>query len=435
MVDPRVLHQVTVEIATGFLTLAGVTVGLKLVSDGWRRHFAGRSWLLDKWSRQVGAFAEPTSFVALALGVLVSFVTSWTGLNVWPAAVLWSDPTVRNKMLLVSLSTTLFVGALAIRARYKAKVWLTPSTGAFYALLVIAGNVALVLQNSVGGHLQGTGSLLDDLLAMVNINETILWTLPTQAAIALALGFPFIVLLLGLQLRASNRVWARRELAPLAREVKGLLAEAKRADLGVDHVRRLIGRANFAARHGQYAAAFHLLEKAKAGLEDAHAFSGSVDEVEFWADVAALRAEEPAAFRAPSAAQLPPTTGPSKLSKGLRPKPVPVSPGALANLPGAMSLVEGSLRKFEEAPLLRLQAELRGARDAILEFKSRGADLTQPVRMLKAAHAHLVRAEWADAVECLEQFRRDMKRVAESDEAGPRRAERSESPGPSADDT
>ena len=400
MVDPRVLHQVTVEIATGFLVLAGVTVGLKLASEIWLRRFSGRYWTLDRWSRSVGAFAEPTAFVALTLGVLTSFVTSWTGLNVWPASLLWTDPTVRNKMLLVSLSTTLFVGAFILRARFKSRIWRAASTGTMYAFLVLAGNVFLVLQNSVGGHLQGTGSLLDDLLAMINLDETVLWTIPPQAALLCLIGFPLVVLFLGLRLRAASRAWAYRELVPMARELKGLLAEAQRADLGVDGPRRLIGRANLAVRDGHYARAIRLLEKARDSLLIAPPFTGSVEGIEFWANT-----ELPRKPRARG-----PLGGPA----GADPAAFDSTTGP-ASLPGAVELVEGSLSRFQEAPLLRLQSELRAARDALLDFKARGWDLTEPIRMLKAAHAHLERAEWDDAIRVLEEFRREMTRMSEAE--------------------
>ncbi|HYM40913.1 MAG TPA: hypothetical protein VEY12_12365 [Thermoplasmata archaeon] len=431
MIDPRVLHQVTVELATGFLMLAGLGVAAKLVADLWLRRLAGRNWTLDRWARKIASLAEPTSFFALAAGVFTSFATSYTGLNVWPASELWASPTVHNKMLLVALSTTLFLGAFVLRARFRGKLWSAPSTGALYALLVLAGNGFLVLQNSVGGHLQGTGSLLDDVLAMVNLNETVLWTFPTQAAIFCAVAFPLVVLVIALRVRVSNRLYAHRELAPLAREVKSLVADAKRADLGIDGPRRLIGRANAASRKGEYSRAVRLLEKAKDGLVEAHPFTGTVDEVEFWAGAETLPEGRRPALSPPGDV---PATEAVPRSLSFSP---PVAPTAdrntgLATLPGAMGLVEGSLRRFEEAPLLRLQEELRAARDTLLEFKVRGHDLTEPVRLLREAHGHLQRAEWHDAITCLEQFREEMRRTAAA--GAPRRRDRSDAPGPSAED-
>lgn len=435
MVDPRVLHQVTVELATGFLMLAGLGVGAKLAADLWLRRFTGRNWTFDRWARKVGAVAEPTSFFALAAGVITSLVTSYTGLNVWPASELWSSPTVHNKMLLVALSTTLFVGAFLLRLRFKSRIWLAPSTGALYALLVLAGNGFLVLQNSVGGHLQGTGSLLDDVLAMVNLNETVLWTFPTQAAIFCAVAFPLVVLVMGLRVRVSNRLYAHRELVPLAREVKRLVADAKRADLGIDHARRLIGRANAASRKGRYARAVRLLEKAKMGLADAHPFSGTVDEVAFWAGVDSLPSDRRDALPPPADEAVPEAPRPRRALGGPDVPDTTANRGTgLASVPGAMGLIDGSLRRFEEAPLLRLQEELRAARDALLEFRAPGRDLTEPVRLLREAHGHLQRAEWHDAIGCLEQFREEMKRAAGSGESSSRRRDRSDAPGASAEE-
>src|SRR3990172_508394 len=85
VIDPRLLHQVTVEMTTGFLVLAGLAVMAKLVADGWTRRFAGRSKRLDGWAAKVAAFAEPASFVALFAGVLSAFVTMYTGSHAWSA--------------------------------------------------------------------------------------------------------------------------------------------------------------------------------------------------------------------------------------------------------------------------------------------------------------------------------------------------------------
>lgn len=417
MVDPRVLHEVTVEMTTGFLMLAGLTVGAKLAADMWLRRFAGRFWRLDRWSRAVGTFAEPTSFVALAAGVCAAFVTMWTGSHVWPAAELWSSPTVHDKLLLVGLSTTFFLGALVLRARFRSRIWRTPTTGAFYALLVLVGNGFLVLQNSVGGHLQGTGSLLDPVLQMVNLDETVMWVFPARAALVCLVAFPLVAAVLGAKLRASNRVFARHELPPLAKQVKDLLTDARRADLGVDAPRRLIGRANLAARKGKYARAVRLLEKAKQGLAIAHPFTGTVEGVEFWTGVDSRAADGSSAFRGRARTALPGTAAGSRF---LEEPTVPersageAGPGS-ASLPNAVRLVEGSLGRFEEAPMLQVQQELRWAHAALLELKARGRDLTEPVRMLKEAHAHIVRAEWNDAIRVLERFRLEMGQRSDRD--------------------
>ena len=91
MVDPRVIHSITIEACTGFLLLAGAAVIVKVASDWWLRSLRGRSARLDRWAISASKFAEPASYFALIAG--------------------------HNKILVTSVSQTLFIGAILLRAR------------------------------------------------------------------------------------------------------------------------------------------------------------------------------------------------------------------------------------------------------------------------------------------------------------------------------
>jgi len=262
VIDPRLLHQVTVEMTTGFLVLAGLAVMAKLVADGWTRRLAGRSKRLDGWAAKVAAFAEPASFVALFAGVLSAFVTMFTGSQAWSAEELIASPTVHNKLLLVGLSQTLFIGALAFRLRFGARIWSTAATGTFYGMLVLLGNAVMVVQNSVGGHLAAGASLLDDVLRIINLDETVMWVFPTWFALGCLVAFPLAIAVLGARLHATNKIVARYELEPLVHRVRRLLDEAKARRKAVHKPLKLIRKAHAAVRRQNYVRAVRLLTRA-----------------------------------------------------------------------------------------------------------------------------------------------------------------------------
>lgn len=205
MVDPRVIHSITIEMCTGFLLLAGAAVLVKVVADWWSRNLRGRVTRFDKWALAASRFAEPASYFALIAGVIATFASMVTGSLAWPADQLGASETVRNKILITATSQTLFIGAVILRGRYRFEIWMTRGTGGFYAGLVLMGDALMVLQNSVAGHLAGKGSLLDEFLHFLNINTHPMWVFPVWASIAIAVAFPLAALLVGLRLRAASR--------------------------------------------------------------------------------------------------------------------------------------------------------------------------------------------------------------------------------------
>ncbi len=210
MVDPRVIHSITIEMCTGFLLLAGAAVFVKVVADWWSRNLRGRVTRFDKWALAASRFAEPASYFALIAGVIATFASMVTGSLAWPADQLGASETVRNKILITSTSQTLFIGAVVLRGKYRFEIWMTRGTGGFYAGLVLTGDALMVLQNSIAGHLAGKGSLLDEFLHLLNIDTHPMWVFPVWASSVIAVAFPLAALLVGLRLRGSARRMAAR---------------------------------------------------------------------------------------------------------------------------------------------------------------------------------------------------------------------------------
>lgn len=205
MVDPRVIHSITIEMCTGFLLLAGIAVISKLAADTWLRRLRGHVARFDRWAENVSRFAEPASYFALTAGVLATFVSMVTGSLAWPFEDLVNSPTVHNKVLTTAASQALFIGAVVLRSRYKAAIWSTRVTSLGYSLTILTGVALMTLQNSIAGHLAGKGSLLDDVLHSLSINSHSIWVFPEVASLVILVAFPLAALAIFLGLRAAGR--------------------------------------------------------------------------------------------------------------------------------------------------------------------------------------------------------------------------------------
>lgn len=205
MVDPRVIHSITIEMCTGFLLLSGIAIISKLAADTWLRRLRGHVARFDRWAENVSKFAEPASYFALTAGVLATFVSMITGSLAWPLEELIGSPIVHNKILTTAASQALFIGAVVLRTRYKAAIWSTRITSVGYSLTVLTGVALMTLQNSIAGHLAGKGSLLDDLLHALNIDSHVIWVFPPMASLILFVAFPLAALAIFLGLRSVSR--------------------------------------------------------------------------------------------------------------------------------------------------------------------------------------------------------------------------------------
>ncbi len=207
MVDPRVLHSITVEMCTGFSVLAGVAAVSKLLAGWYLKRFNGRLARLDRWAGLTSRLGDPASYFALGAGITATFLSMVTGVMVWPFDQLLRSDIVHNMVLIVAISQTVFIGAFIIRTRFK-QLWTTRATAWVFVLLVVVGNALLTLQNSMAGHLSGKGSLLDDVLHYLRIDTHRMWLFPQWAVLPITITFPLVsaAFWLGLQLRRRGIV-------------------------------------------------------------------------------------------------------------------------------------------------------------------------------------------------------------------------------------
>ncbi len=199
-------HTITAELSVGMLTLAFVSVFMKLLgvwikSDhpAWR----GLMWL-----------AEPTAYLA-AIGGLVSLSAGiFTGFTyTWPVEVLLTSSVVLNKIALSVFSLTFWIIFVVVRSVYGERLWEEAKLRRFYVTLAGGGFVSLALIGSTGGHLAGKRSALDTLLHHLGVNTHALFILSKPLVVALfALSGVSLALALGLRWRRNKTDRAIRSL-------------------------------------------------------------------------------------------------------------------------------------------------------------------------------------------------------------------------------
>ena len=84
------------------------------------------------------------------------------------------------------------------------------------------------------------------------------------------------------------------------------------------------------------------------------------------------------------------------------------------DLPGSLRLArESQERLLREVPDF-VQSEMREARNALLEMKVHGSDLSKPVGILKEASAHVKNEEWSEAIRFLREFHKETSRLGKT---------------------
>ncbi len=81
------------------------------------------------------------------------------------------------------------------------------------------------------------------------------------------------------------------------------------------------------------------------------------------------------------------------------------------DLPGSLRLARQSQERLLQAVPEFVQSEMREARNALLEMKVRGSDLSKPVGILKEASAHVKNEEWSEAIRFLKEFQKETSRA------------------------
>lgn len=254
----------------------------------------------------------------------------------------------------------------------------------------------------------------------------------------------------------GDRKLIARELPRLVNEVKPLLVTAKRIGVGIDEGKRLINSAIEAGKRKEMEKAVRLISDARRSLDIAFMdFVGGrlvtfASEVEAAGPGDAARLVRPQledafgrlaerdydrawdmlqAARIGFQSQAKEYTEGRKIldaterllgevrSLGMDSKEVERlvrqsrEAGQRRDLPGSLRLARQAQERLLRAVPEFVQAEMRDARDRLLDVKVRGGDLSKPVGILKEASAHVKNEEWSEAIRFLKEFEKEISRL------------------------
>ncbi len=255
----------------------------------------------------------------------------------------------------------------------------------------------------------------------------------------------------------GDRKLIARELPRLVNEVKPLLVSAKEIGMGIDEGKRLIGAAIEAGKRKEMEKAVKLISDARRSLGVAFVgFIGSRMEA-FAAEVEAAgpgdasnlaRPQLEAAFtllterdyggawRGLQEArhlfhnQAKEYTEGRKIleaterllgevrSLGMDPKEVERlvrqsrDSAQKRDLPASLRYAKQAQERLLQLVPDFVQAEMRVARDTLLDLKMRGGDLSKPVGILKEASGHVKNQEWSEAIRFLKEFQKEIPPAA-----------------------
>jgi hypothetical protein len=194
MVEFSLVHSITTEMCTGFLTLSAFCILLKLIVDGYLKRFQGKFKRLDWLATKFSQYADPASYIAMGGGVIMVLVSGTTGLLSWQFDRLAQSGLAHNKVLLTVASEVIFIGAFILRARYSSKLWADRLTAWIYTALAMVAFLLLVLQNSVAGQMAKGKSLLDYFFPWLKGMEAQAISFPVWGSILTIVGTVVIVL-------------------------------------------------------------------------------------------------------------------------------------------------------------------------------------------------------------------------------------------------
>ncbi len=204
MVEFRLVHSVTIEMCTGFLTLASIGILLKFLSDGYMKFFFGKVRPFDKLATVTSRYSEPAAYFALGMGIFMTFVSMVTGTLSWSLDTLMNSELVHNKVLLTVASQTLYIGVFILRIRHKYEIWMSRQTTWIYFLMTMSAFAFIILQNSVAGQMVGKGSLLDGTFPWLKELEFHMLIFPLWGSLLMIIGTIAIVAVAFLATRSKG---------------------------------------------------------------------------------------------------------------------------------------------------------------------------------------------------------------------------------------
>ena len=188
MVSIAGLHALTAELHAGFLTLAFACIMIVVAAQIVVRLRDRMPKVLVRWAIMVRGYAEATSYLAAAAGVLSLLASAWTGMYAWPMDKLLESDIIKNKILLTAYATVLWGGVVFIRTRFGRGIWTCPAMTVVYVGITLVAFALIAMAGCLGSVITRGESLLEPLYAFVGIDIEKAFELQPSIAAGLALG-------------------------------------------------------------------------------------------------------------------------------------------------------------------------------------------------------------------------------------------------------
>jgi hypothetical protein len=168
-VTPGGIHTLFVGLHEGMLTLAAISIILIVLAKLYGRTL-GKTLYID--TERIIAFVEPASVLGALGGSIFLLVSAYVGLFLVTNGLdtLVTSPLLMNKVMMAIFAEEFWIIFLVIRAKFGKNIWNRSALSGAYAIIGLIGFLFTMETGSLGGHLAGTGSILDPIYDWAGIN-------------------------------------------------------------------------------------------------------------------------------------------------------------------------------------------------------------------------------------------------------------------------
>ena len=226
MVAMSAVHALTVELHTGFLTLAMIGIAVTFLCQLVIRF--GRGGIFYRWSTKLRGYTEAAGIMGAFFGVFALLLSAYTGIGSRSSFdVLYNDPITANKILLTIVVTAIWSMVVIIRLKVDKRLWTSGGFALFYTAIAAVGFAITALVGSMGAHLTQGESTIDPVLNSVGIDYTKFFLLDANLAMIISI-ISLVVIVVCIFLAARMRLWKVRIAKPDTKWTLPTIDESKK---------------------------------------------------------------------------------------------------------------------------------------------------------------------------------------------------------------
>jgi len=172
MVELSGLHSITVSMHEGMLTLAMISVVVRVLCSVIPRIPVVAWFFSREFLAKVSHYMEATATLAALGGVIGIFASVITGTAMFAPgySTMFGTSLVLNKIMWTTFALEWWIIFLVLRIRFGKGLWNNQFIGGLYVASAILGFTFVLLTGSLGGELAGKGTILEPFYQMVGFN-------------------------------------------------------------------------------------------------------------------------------------------------------------------------------------------------------------------------------------------------------------------------